>query len=631
MIDSSATEARADLTHLLKTRGLALLALTSTLLLLILSLTQSDQQVDWLYKDNGIVVQHLQVIYALLALVLVVVVRVEPRLRRELREAHALAAVVLIAVVVSFLVVRIIKPDEAWRFFRSPPLLWFMVAHGVFLSGLAVLLALENPQGMATARMRRYALIAVIAVVLGVIVLHLLSVENFVRFNMPDEVWLGSLATNLAHHGQLYSSYLMNAYGNPQPAAPYFYVLMSLWLRLTGESSLLALRAFPLLVAGIGVALVALLLWRARDLSTLQRSVGIAVLLVLTSFIRTAHDLRMDAGFVVYGAIVLLGLLSYLQSRRLRWLLLSGGALYLGMEVVPTVGIVLNGVIGLVLVGDYLLHRVGRWRDLLGYAAACAGAGGVFFVLHFLPDPALKLSEYSAYTTHFYAEIGKLTLKPFGFLDFINISSFLSPVEIVVVGAVVAITWRLGLARDRLIVVIFAAAALVLMTLGMTSYGYLVVLAPFIAYFSARALTPLASWSRGIVILGVFVLLPALISAPVYDMTTAMQEQSNQRLLAEVDLLSWRIPDGATVWADPLFWFTLEDRVTFVGRTGPEQVALMQGISLIEAVKSLGVDVVICADDDPAMCALGEQLFGDPYVFQITDRRFLMYSALGSS
>ncbi len=631
MMDSSATKARAYLTHLLKARGHALLALISTLLLLILSLIQSEQQVDWLYKDNGIVVQHLQAIYAILALVLVVVLLFEPRLRRELREAHALTAVVLIAAVVSFLIVRVIKPDEAWRFFRSPPLLWFIIAHGILLSGLAVLFALENPQGKTTIRTRRYVLIAVTAAALGMIVLHLLSVESFMPLDLPDEVWLGSLATNLAYHGQLYSSYLMNAYGIPYPAAPYYYVVMSLWLRLTGGLSLLALRAFPLLVAGLGVMVVALLLWRSRDLTTLQRIAGIAVLLALTPFIRAAHDLRMDVGFVVYSGIVLLALLSYLQSRRLRWLLLTGGALYLGMEVVPTVGVVLNGVIGLVLLGDYLLHHAGRWRDLLSYAAACAGAGGLFLALHFLPDPTLKLSQYSAYTTHFYAELGKLTVNPLGFLNFISISSLLSPLEIVVVIAGVVITWRVGRGKDRLIVVIFAATALVLMTLGMTSYGYLLVLAPFIAYFSARALTPQASWSRGIVILGVFVLLPALISAPVYDMTSAMQDQSNQRTLAEVDLLSWRIPDGATVWADPLFWFTLNDRVTFVGRTGPDQVALERGISLLDAVKSLGVDVVICADGDQAMCAVGEQLFGAPYVFQTTNQRFLMYSARGST
>jgi hypothetical protein len=585
---------------------------------LILSLFQPAEQISWLYRDNGIIIQHLQIIYLLLIPLLLIVVMFEPQIRRELREAHALGVLALISIVICFLLIRLIKPDEAWRFFRSAGILWFVIIHPIFLCALMLLLALENPDAPVSSRTRCYAFVVVALGGIVIATLQILSVGNFMSLDLTDEVWLGSLATNYAAHGEFYSSYIVGAFGNPDPFLPRYYLLAGEWVRLLQNSSFFSLRAFSLFTGGVGVALTALILWRKSDLTRLQRVVGLVVMIGLSPFVRTSHNIRMDAGLALYGALLLLGLLGYLEDGRKRWLILCGAALIVGMEMIPPLALVANGVIGLMLIGQVLARRI-SWRELLIYSTVCMLAVAAYLAIHFLPDVSTSVNSYLNYTKIYYSgslgfDFGKL-------LQFASVSAFLSPAEVIVVIAVM----YLGAQTDRRLLLIFTAMALLAIAIRSASYGYLMVFTPFIAYFCARAFR-----SQAVVTLGAFLLIPALLSAPIYDMVTAIDLRPNQREVDEVDLLSWRIPSGSTVLAEEIFWITLHDKVNFVGRPGPTLIARLQNKTPLEAAKALGVDVVICNEDDTGMCDIGAQLFGSPYEFNVTNAHYLMYSALGS-
>ncbi|MFN8560809.1 MAG: hypothetical protein U0703_04090 [Anaerolineae bacterium] len=233
-----------NLSNFLANRKLSMLALAATVVVFVLSLFVSDQQAEWLYRDNGIVAGHLQIAYALLIPVLVLVLAFEPAISRELRDSHALALLAFVGMCASFLIVRFIKPDQAWRFFRAPGILWFVIAHGVLLCALAVLLALDHPDAPASARTRRYALVMIALGGLVTLALHVFSVGEFMSLDLDDEVWLGSLATNLVSRGAYFSSANAGAFGSPDPLFSRYYLLMAEWICLIGNSSLVTLRAF---------------------------------------------------------------------------------------------------------------------------------------------------------------------------------------------------------------------------------------------------------------------------------------------------------------------------------------------------------------------------------------------------
>ena len=166
--------------------------LVATAGMVILSLIQPAQQIEWLYKDNGIAIQHLQILYILLTVVFVPVVIFEPAIRRELREAHTLGLLAFIGMVVSFLVIRLIVPDQGWRFFRSDSagLLWFVIVHVVLLCVLAVLLVLDRPHTSASERTRRYALIVLAIGGLVLLGLHIASLGLFMVWICPTRCGL---------------------------------------------------------------------------------------------------------------------------------------------------------------------------------------------------------------------------------------------------------------------------------------------------------------------------------------------------------------------------------------------------------------------------------------------------------
>ena len=407
------------------------------------------------------------------------------------------------------------------------------------------------------------------------------------------------------------------AFGNPDPLFARYYFAMSWWVRLIGNSSLVTLRAFSLLVAGLGVLITVVILLR-KHLTPLQRIVGIVIMLGFSSFVRTSHNLRMDVGLGVYGAILLWGLLEFLENRRTIWVIVLGGALLLGMELIPPLTLVINGVIGFLLIGFALAKQL-RWRLVFLYAGLCALGVLIYAAIQFLPDVAQNLHGYSEYMTAYYS--GGPGFDFTHILNFLRISFSLSPVEIIVVSGVLVLAWR----TDRVLAAFVGVSLLLTMSIRSASYGYLTVFAPFIAYLAARTFR-----SQVVITLGAFLLIPAFISAPIYDMSTAVNLQTNRRTIEEVDLLSWRVPEGSTVWGDTVFWFTLHDRVNFIGWYGPLDIARAEGTTMLDVVKQLGVDVIICSSENPTMCSIGQELFGDPYEFNVTNAHYLMYSRLGS-
>ncbi|MEO8391677.1 MAG: hypothetical protein ABI700_01675 [Chloroflexota bacterium] len=618
MAEALTTSRTVNIWVFLKNRKLSVLALIATLVVLILSLIQPQEQLSWLYRDNGIVIQHLQIIYLLLIPPLLIVVIFEPQIHRELLEAHALGALALLSIVICFLLSRLMKPDEAWRFLRSAGFLWFVIVHVLFLCALTLLLALDSPAAPVSVRTRRYAFGVVVLVGLAAAVLQVLSVGNFMGLDLTDEVWFGSLAVNYAERGAFYSSYVVGAFGNPDPFLPRYYLITAEWLRLFQTTSFFSLRAFALFAASLGVALTAFILWRTRNLTGLQRVVGLVVMIGLSAFVRTSHNIRMDAGLAFYGALLLLGLLGYFEDGRKRWLILCGAALIIGIEMIPPLAVVMNGVIGLMLIAQVFARRA-SWRHVLIYGVVCTLAVGAYLAIHFLPDVATNVTNYLNYTKVYYS--GSLGFDFARVLQFGRISAFLSPVELIVVIAVMV----LGARNDQRLLLVFAVTALLVMAIRSASYGYLMVFTPFVAYFAARVFR-----SQAVVTLGAFLLIPSLLSVPIYDTATAIDFHSNQREIDEADLLTWRVPPGSTVLAEEIFWITLHDEVNFMGRPGPALIARLQNKTPLEAAKALGVDVVICNQDDTAMCDIGAQLFGEPYEFNVTNAHYLMYSALGS-
>jgi hypothetical protein len=328
----------------------------------------------------------------------------------------------------------------------------------------------------------------------------------------------------------------------------------------------------------------------------------------------------MDVGLTIYGALLLLGLLGFLRDGRSQWIVLLGGALALGLELVPPLALAINFALGCALIVLALRGRA-VWRQVVLYAGVCLCAGLVYGALHFLPDVSQNLAHYANYTDAYYQSFGSLALDLTNPFKFLATSAFLSPVEGILLVVILIAAWR----TDRTLLLIVGAMVLLGLAGRSGSYGYVTVFAPFVAYFAARAFR-----TRAMVIIGAFLLIPGMLSAPIYDMTTAAEQQPNRRVLDEIDLLSWRVPDGATVWGDTIFWFTLHDKATFIGRVGPQNLASVQGISLEQAVEQLGIDVILCSETDQAMCAIGEKLYGAPYEFNVTSGRYRMYSQLGS-
>ncbi|NDJ60848.1 MAG: hypothetical protein GYB67_06965 [Chloroflexi bacterium] len=593
-------------------RLITLTAVASTAVVLCFVTSRAPEMAEVLWRDYGLAAEALPLLYAALLILTLAACAFEPQLRRELRDGRAL--VIGLAGVIAVAAMQLNGPGQVTRLYQYPLTLWLVIAHLVALSGLLALLVVARPLAPPEPRLLRYAVIAAVGWGVALSTYHVVSVGRYMLLDTPDEAELGSLAISAAAGGVLDRVYIASAFGTPDPVAPYYYLLMGGWLHTAGVS-LETLRGFPLMV-GVAAALItgaALWRWTPRSAAIIAW-VG---LLSFSGFVRTTHNLRQDIGLAVFGALLLIALLGYWEGRRQRaiWLLAGGLSLYSGLETIPTAALTVAAVVGLVIAA-----RTRRFRPLLLYGLGCGVALGVYGFTRFVLDPTgwERFTDYFAYYRalgNFRGGVDRLV----GYYGRFNL--ILAPAELLTISAAVVAVICCGTPTQRWVVVT-AIGGLLALILGVGgSYGYLALFAPFIAYVLAVALR----W-RVTVIVGAFVLLPALAAAPLRDMAVEIDADLNRRLLAEVDLLSWQIPAGAAVVGDDVFWFTLGADRAFVGWNGLKVYAGVHDLDLAGALNALAVDVAICFEVDVAHCAAAEAAgFAPPTEFVITRGRYWVY------
>lgn len=572
----------------------SLTALVGTLVAWFTTATRVDMDAQ-LFAEYGISSGSVQIFYFIALIVMIPIFFLEPKLRAWLVVHRAAWALIPLVGMVSAGAVLLSGADQSARLFRYPLSLWVMIAYIIGLCLYTVWLVHDESVTGISKRLEQAIIGVLIVAGLLMVVAYTASVGEFMSLDLPDEPWLASMATNFALNDDLSPSYLASVYGSPDPVLGRYYLLMGWWLRLVGSTSLVSLRLFPLLVAGLAVILTGVALRHGAGFTWRQTLTGVVVLLGFSAFGRTSHNLRMDIGLAVYGALVLWGLLEFFHRnrRQKRWTILLGMALIIGLETVPIIGLIFGTVVGLTLV-VWWLRQSGRRANsvyVVTYGAATILAGMSYFALHFLPDISANLQHYRDFS-QLYASLTTLgeLRDPFPTLlnYYAKFSMILSPVEIVIVVPALLLLSRRSPA-DRRLLMISGLTLLFLPILATSSYGYLVLFTPFLAYAVA------ATWSSRLMLMGgMAVLLPALVILPANDMVAATSRQKNAHIVAETSPLLEAIPPGSVVVGEPLFWFELHPERTFVGWTGVSRLNRLNGLSTEANLRALNVDVVIC-------------------------------------
>jgi hypothetical protein len=565
-------------------------------------------------------------IIAMSILIRVFQARLEPYLETILPKLEWF--LISIASFCSFFLVQLIQFAQETRTFEFPYALWVVIVHGVVLCALVVARVI-NPTLLNSERLSRISSWIVPIFGAALVVLHIASVGEFMRLDMPDEPLVASMATNFAENNQLSPSFLGSPYGTPDPSLGRYFLLMGLWLKATGDSpSLIHLRAFPLLVGSAGVAIFAYSLWRIPDLSRLQRFMGIVIFLALSTVVRTSHNLRMDTGLIVYGALVFLGLTLFEQNQCKRWLVLTGSALFVGLQSVPTVALLLAFAVGIVLMVRFF-SRPHYW---LLYGLVCVVSLAAFYVGQFLPDLVDGYTRYQRFTEFYieYAALSPLNMNPlelvshqiqhlFNYLVQFNFA--LSPIEFVFIAGAFFSLARHKTSFDRALLWICVLTTVLLLTIVLSTYSYWVILAPFIAYGSLKI------WkSSRLVAVGAFILIPALASAPIFDFLNAIQERPNHQQLAEAQTISPMFPKNITIVGESLFWFTLHQDRNFIHWSGIFRNARAQKRTWEEILRDFDPDMAICWTQS-ALCsrAAASGLFDDPETLSIHGQTYLIF------
>ncbi len=462
-------------------------------------------------------------------------------------------------------------------------------------------------RGLLPMALERFGAALLVLIALAQAAISLLSVGRYMALDLPDEPWLAATASNYAVSGSLTPPKQAWTYAITEPVLQRYYVLMGLWLRALNDTSLRTLRAFPLLVGIVAALVAAGLLWRTPALSRAARWGGLCALLAFSPFVRASHNLRADIGLALYGGL-LLWALNRPHSRRMAFG--AGVALWIGLESLPTTALTVGGAAGLVLL-------VVQRRQAIVYALGGLIALGLY-ALRFLPDPASGLHTYATFV-RYYDQTGLIGLRwPLDALwnYHLRFALLLSPAEVALFVLALVGLWQ-GARRTALTVLLGGT----LMLTGFTvSYGYWAVFAPFVAYGVALAL-------RGKRLAVGLVLIAAAAFTPLRDMSAALLTDANAQALAQADLMTGQFPPGIVVVADEIFWFTLHNQRNFIGWEGLERFALINTLSLREALVALQADAVICADSDTARYAqlLRSGLFAQPLRFRAGGQSYWIF------
>ncbi len=531
-----------------------------------------------------------QLLYAILTLVCFCVFLFAPRLRLLLTHPIAVGIILLLTLVSSFAVVRLTAPDVGYHLGLYPSRIWWIIAGIIFLNGLLVI-ALGIASGLASKWIYRIALLLVVAAGAIMIVLYVVSIGRYKNIEDFDEPWMATIATNYAQYGTMESTY-----GGPQGDlfSPRYYLLMGLWLRTVGQSDLVALRAFPTLVALLTTILVGVFLFRLPSLNNLQRTIGLMVILGSMPFLWSAHNLRPEIGLAAYSALVLITAYRFFNTSNASrwWLVVMGISLYIGLETIPTYAFAFAFVIGLIIIIHAFRWPLKRllWREVGAYLIGCIAGAGIYALIHFWPLSRLDglplyLKIYS------YTSTGRF-LQPTWLLNGMALMNAISPIEIVLVaGLLMWIAWR-SRGTDRWIAAIFWGAVITAFFPWSATVGYLALLAPFMAYFAARL-----SSTRTAAAVTTFVLLPALISMPIYDVMDNVTRDQNLRFTNAAAFLNDKIPEGSKIVGHDQLWYVLHNNRTYIGWPGVRIAAEINSSDFIQAVRWYKPDFVICQVD----------------------------------
>ena len=506
-------------------------------------------------------------------------------------DANRKIAIGLLAVValLSFATLRLVTPIPARRLFEFPTVLGLLITSVISVCSVLIWVVTKD----AIERdLKRVVTVVVGMCGLLLVVVHIGSTGEFMRLDIPDEPWLASMATNYAENGDLSPSFLASAYGSPDPALGRYYWLLGVWLRLVNSTSLVALRAFPLLVGGFTALLFTLMLWRMPSLAIWQRLVGVVTLLGLMPFVRTTHNLRMDIGLSVYSVLWLWVMLRFFEGQnRSRWLPFGlGFASYIGLETVPTLIVPLAVVIGAVFIVWSLKDPRQRWAYVAAYLAGGELSVLLYLLVHFFPNFSEQWSNFREFSSTYASGTG------FGeYRDVLNylliqmsFSLRLSPIELPITLIATAFLWVKGTRAERIILIVVLLQIVVMLTILNTTFGYWVLFAPLIAYAMTR--TVQVHGARLIVSL---VFIPALVSLPVKDMGYEMQRRANSQTVAQAEAQLADIPEGIAIVGEPLFWFNLHRGREFVAWTGVGRFARSHSITMLDFLDLRDVRVVI--------------------------------------
>ena len=615
---------------LLRTRRFILLPLLFTAMALYGLFSRQAYDSAWMLRWNKVDGAQVQLIYVAICGVLVLALPFARRIRTLLRQGRV--AVLVLAMAASFLSLGLLEPSQEHRLFITPFSVWIIIAHILGVSAVLVWAAVapEQEQGRIPIFIR-YAFYAVFGVLVS---LHVLSLTEFMSFDLPDEPFNASIATNYAQNDDLSSQYIGSAYSSPDVVFPRYYWVMGVWLKAVNSVSLAAMRAFPVLVAGFALTVFVAGLWQTRRISGMtgtQILTAGVVLLSLSPFLRTAHNLRMDILLAAYSSLMLWGILGFwgIVRNRVKYLLLMGFALFLGMEAVPLAAVPLSTSTGMMLV-LWCAARPNKWynaRYIVIYGLACAAGIGAYYLLQLLPNVDESWGRYQAFVQNYstLTGVGGLRLPLGTLVNYIGrFNLILSPAELIVSGVAFVVVWRSKIPADRWLLGALAGGFVLLLVIFRLSYSYMVVFTPFMAYVIAR--TAYGAWSSRMRHVFLVVAIPALVGVPVFDLTNAMQTRPNQARLEVAEPLTVMIPKGTVIVGEDVYWFTLHEDRTYIGINGLANYVAIRGVSYLEALQTLKVDTLLCESENAACDGiLATGYFGEATAITIGNTNLLLY------
>lgn len=603
-------------------RGMAASLFTGWVLLRLYTGPSLQYDIDALQQHYGIAVADLRLLAAGLFILSVLALIFEPNIRAELRDGKATALVIAAAAVAVFFSMRIALPLPEFRTMLYPERLWWVQLEILHLSAIAVSFVALNPAQAPGRRLSWAAFLLLVLFGLALIGLHIASIQDFPRLDLIDEPWLGSIVANWAENRSFRSHFSGDLYDEVR----LYHFFAGEWARLIGNTTLLTLRGFSLLVGGIALLVFAYTLRQVPETSRLQTLLGSVTLVSLIAFARTSHSMRADIGLALYSGLVLLGIVRYFSGamRGRRWLFMAGVALIIGLITIPTYAGLFAFAVGVLLI-LWTFRRPVRsmpWLDILAYAAGCVLAALLFaagFALLSFPDPIADFRLFLQ--TYPYSAQRLFTVSLDGLAFLLRRYLSLSPVEWILAGATSGyLLWR-GTSLDRKVITLLLVGAFLSVFPWYLLEGYLALLTPFMAYAVARA----ARREIGTMLIA-FVLLPALFSGMMHDMVGEMKARENQLMIAEADLLTWQIPENITVVGEDKFWFTLHEHRRFVSWRGVEIVSYINGTDLVGALLQLNTEVAICREGEARCNAVAESgYFASPTDFTITDGNYLVF------